>query len=175
MNRLARFALPSLARAVAFRPLARASTPLLTAPSRLATTGPAGHSDLDPTLANYPMPADLDPSAKNDYEKYVSFWRAHFQNLQDDFELERGLNHIFSTDWVPSVEVIADALRAAREQNTFATAVRTLEALKGKTSSEQQYQSYIKDLTPLLEELGIVDKEGLGHFEFVREKRWWME
>lgn len=124
---------------------------------------------LDPTAH------DLDPSDKSAYEKYVSFWRRHFQTAEDDFELERGLNHIFSTDWVPSVEVIADALRASRKMNTFATAVRILEALEGKAHNKGQYDQYIKELKPLLEELGVVEKKDLGAFEFVREKRWWME
>ncbi|KAI8918579.1 cytochrome c oxidase, subunit VA/VI [Powellomyces hirtus] len=168
MNRIARIA-PVLRQAIAVRP----AVPFQV---RTATTeGPAGHSNLDKTVANYPTAHDLDPTNKSDYEKYVTYWRQHFQAVEDDFELERGLNHIFSTDWVPSVEVIGDALRAARQQNSFATAVRTIEALKNKTHSEKQYVHYIDALKPLMNELGLVEKEQLGTFEFVREKRWWME
>ncbi|KAJ3146527.1 Cytochrome c oxidase subunit 6 [Geranomyces variabilis] len=143
--------------------------------SATSSTGPAGHSSLDPTITNYPTAHDLDPNAKNDYDKYVSYWRKHFQTVEDDFELERGLNHIFATDWVPSADVIADALRAARAQNSFATAVRTLEALQSKTHNDKQYQQYLQELRPLLNELGIPEKKELGTFAFVREKRWWME
>ncbi|KAJ3010661.1 Cytochrome c oxidase subunit 6 [Thoreauomyces humboldtii] len=142
----------------------------------LATqSGPASHSHLDTTISNYPTAHDLDPSNKSDYEKYVTYWRKHFQAVEDDFELERGLNHIFSTDWVPSVDVISDALKAARQQNSFATAIRTLEALKSKTQSEKQYKQYLDELKPLMTELGLVEKHELGTFEYVREKRWWME
>ncbi|TPX67679.1 hypothetical protein SpCBS45565_g03535 [Spizellomyces sp. 'palustris'] len=137
--------------------------------------GPALHTDLDATLANYPTAHDLDPSEKSDYDKYVTYWRRHFQSVEDDFELERGLNHIFATDWVPSVDVISDALQATRKLNSFATAVRVLEALEGKAHSKDQYANYLKELKPLLEELGVVEKKDLGAFDFVREKRWWME
>ncbi|KAJ3182196.1 Cytochrome c oxidase subunit 6 [Gaertneriomyces sp. JEL0708] len=138
-------------------------------------SGPAGHTSLDPTIANYPTAHDLDPADKSSYEKYVSYWRRHFQEVEDDFELERGLNHIFATDWVPSLEVIQDALQASRKINTFATAVRILEALENKVSSRSQYDQYLKALQPLLSELGVVPKNDLGQFDFVREKRWWEE
>ncbi|KAI8593303.1 cytochrome c oxidase, subunit VA/VI [Geranomyces variabilis] len=176
MTRLFRLA-PVAARAVAFSPIARptALRAMSTATAATSSSGPSGHSSLDPTISAYPTAHDLDPNEKNDYEKYVGFWRKHFQTLEDDFELERGLNHIFATDWVPSVEVIGDALRAARAQNSFATAVRTLEALQSKAHNDKQYQQYVKELQPLLTELGIVEKKDLGSFEFVREKRWWME
>ncbi|KAI8916636.1 cytochrome c oxidase, subunit VA/VI, partial [Powellomyces hirtus] len=169
MNRLFRLA-PVLSRAMAVRPVVARSAAI-----RSMAGGPASHSNLDATIANYPTAHDLDPTSKNDYDKYVTYWCKHFQTVEDDFELERGLNHIFATDWVPSVEVIGDALRAARAQNSFATAVRTLEALKSKAHNEKQYQQYIDALKPLLTELGIPEKKDLGTFEFVREKRWWME
>ncbi|KAI9101932.1 cytochrome c oxidase, subunit VA/VI [Phlyctochytrium arcticum] len=137
--------------------------------------GPAHHSNLDSTVANYPTAHDLDPSNKSDYEKYVTHWRSHFQSVEDDFELERGLNHIFATDWVPSTDVIADALKAARKLNTFATAVRIMEALDGKCHSADQYSKYMDSLKPLLEELGVGELKALGDFDFVREKKWHMQ
>ncbi|KAJ3005327.1 Cytochrome c oxidase subunit 6 [Thoreauomyces humboldtii] len=172
MNRLVRrLAPPVLCRAIPARPAS-----LAFARRSLATqSGPGSHTNLDTTISNFPTAHDLDPSNKSDYDKYVTYWRKHFQSVEDEFELERGLNHIFSTDWVPSLDVISDALKAARHQNSFATAVRTIEALKSKTHSEKQYKQYIENLKPLMTELGIVEKEDLGAFEHVREKRWWME
>ena len=73
------------------------------------------------------------------------------------------------------MDVISDALRAARKMNTFATAVRVLEALEGKAHSKDQYQQYLKELKPLLEEMGVTEVKDLGNFELVREKRWWEE
>ena len=73
---------------------------------------------------------DLDPADKKDYDAYVSQWLSHFQSCSDDFELERGLNHIFGADWVPSYEVIVEALKASRRLDTFATSVRILEGLE---------------------------------------------
>ncbi|KAJ3092376.1 Cytochrome c oxidase subunit 6 [Quaeritorhiza haematococci] len=124
-----------------------------------------------PSVRSYAT--DLDPANKKDYDAYVQKWSQHFQTLDDDFELERGLNHIFAADWVPSVEVLTEAFRAARRLNTFATSVRILEALENKVESKKQYTEYLKELKPLLEELGVPERKELGEYQFVREKKWW--
>lgn len=113
----------------------------------------------------------MSPSNKKDYDSFVSQWHSHFKSVDEDFELERGLNHIFAADWVPSVEVIEEALKASRRLNTFATAVRILEALEDKVYKKDQYQTYLRELKPLLEEYGIVDKNGLGVFLPYRERK----
>ncbi|KAJ3098471.1 Cytochrome c oxidase subunit 6 [Phlyctochytrium planicorne] len=118
---------------------------------------------------------ELDPSNKKDYDAYVSHWRSHFQSVDDDFELERGLNQIFAQDWAPSVELIEDAIKASRRLNTFATAVRILEALEHKVHKKSQYEAYVAHLKPLLDELGVVDKHGLGEIKSVRQKLWWAD
>ncbi|KAI9098770.1 cytochrome c oxidase, subunit VA/VI [Phlyctochytrium arcticum] len=171
MNRLARLSF-RLSRVAVSTPRV---IPSLVSFRRAASSGPALHTNFDTTISNYPTAHDLDPSDKSDYEKYVTYWRGHFEKVEDDFELERGLNHIFATDWVPSVEVIAEALRASRKLNTYATAVRILEALEGKAHGKDQYQNYLKELKPLLEELGVSDLKELGEFDFVREKKWHMQ
>jgi cytochrome c oxidase subunit 5a len=99
----------------------------------------------------------------------------HFKSVEDDFELERGLNHIFAADWVPSVELIAEALKASRRLDTFATAVRILEGLEEKAYKKEQYQQYIRHLSPLLTELGIVEKKDIGEFKIYRDRNPWME
>lgn len=102
--------------------------------------------------------SDLNPANKKDYDSFVNQWHTHFKVCDDDFELERGLNHIFAADWVPSVEVIEEAIKATRRLNTFATAVRILEALEEKAYKKEQYQQYLDELKPMLEEYGIIDK-----------------
>lgn len=97
--------------------------------------------------------------SKSEYAAYVDQWMTHFTTCDDDFELERGLNHIFAADWVPSVEVLAEAIKASRRLNSFATAVRVLEALEGKVSTAAQYDQYISVLKPLLNELGVPEKK----------------
>ncbi|KAH6570696.1 hypothetical protein BASA62_004206 [Batrachochytrium salamandrivorans] len=102
-------------------------------------------------------------------------WMKHFTNLEDDFELERGLNHIFAADWVPSVELIAEALKASRRLNTFPTAVRVLEGLEEKAYKAEQYQAYLRELKPLLEDLGIPERKDLGKFDIIRDRNPWTE
>lgn len=117
---------------------------------------------------------DLDPANSKDYNAYVQLWQSHFSTCEDDFELERGLNHIFSADWVPSYEVVVEAIKASRRLNTFATAVRILEALENKVENKVQYEAYIKELRPVLDELGIPERKELGEFKAVRDpSRWW--
>ena len=117
--------------------------------------------------------SELSPSNKKDYDAYVQKWHKHFATCDDDFELERGLNHIFAADWVPSVEVLAEALKASRRLNTFATAVRILEGLEGKVYKKEQYAAYLAELKPLLEELGVPQKSELGDFVVVRDRKLW--
>ena len=116
---------------------------------------------------------ELDPANKKDYDAYVQKWHKHFSTCEDDFELERGLNHIFAADWVPSVEVISEAIKASRRLNTLATAIRILDGLEQKAYKKEQYAAYISELKPLLEEFGIPQKSELGNFEVVRERKPW--
>ncbi len=116
--------------------------------------------------------ADLDPGNKADYDAYVAQWHRHFKQCGDLYELERGLSHIFAADWVPSVEVLAEALRASRRLHAFPVAVRIVEALEQKVDKVAQYQEYLKALGPLMQELGVPEKKELGAFDFVMEKRW---
>ncbi|ORY41373.1 cytochrome c oxidase subunit E [Rhizoclosmatium globosum] len=117
----------------------------------------------------------LDPASSKDYDAYVSEWTAHFQSCQDDFELERGLNQIFAQDWCPQVELVGEAIKAARRMDSFATTVRILEAVEHKVHKKEQYQQYLNVLAPLLNELGVVDKHALGEFKTVRQKVWWAD
>ena len=84
-------------------------------------------------------------------DRYVTF----FQNAQDLFEVQRGLNNCFAHDLVPAPSVVEAAVRAARRVNDYATAVRVFEGIKEKVENKQQYQAYLDELKPLREELGM--------------------
>ena len=83
-------------------------------------------------------------------ERYVKF----FQEAEDLFEVQRGLNNCFAHDLVPSTSVVEAALRAARRVNDYATAVRVFEGVREKVENKSQYQAYVDELKPLREELG---------------------
>ncbi len=83
-------------------------------------------------------------------ERYVNF----FQNAEDLFEVQRGLNNCFAHDLVPSPAVIEAAVRAARRVNDYATAVRIFEGVSEKVENVAQYKAYLEELKPLREELG---------------------
>ena len=83
-------------------------------------------------------------------ERYVQF----FQQAQDLFEVQRGLNNCFSHDLVPAPSVIEAALRAARRVDDYATAVRVFEGVKEKVENKQQYQAYLDELKGVRQELG---------------------
>lgn len=84
-------------------------------------------------------------------ERYVKF----FQNAEDLFEVQRGLNNCFAHDLVPSTAVVEAAVRAARRVNDYATAVRVFEGIKEKVENKSQYQAYVEELKPLRDELGM--------------------
>lgn len=88
-------------------------------------------------------------------ERYVQF----FQNAEDLFEVQRGLNNCFAHDLVPATSVVEAAIRAARRVNDYATAVRVFEGIKEKVENKSQYQAYVDELKPLREELGLLLKE----------------
>ncbi|KAL9716736.1 Cytochrome c oxidase subunit 6 [Leucoagaricus gongylophorus] len=90
-------------------------------------------------------------------ERYVHF----FQNAEDLFEVQRGLNNCFAHDLVPSTTVVEAAVRAARRVNDYATAIRIFEGVKEKVENKEQYELYLQELQPLREELGLVLKEEL--------------
>ncbi|KAG2194889.1 hypothetical protein INT46_005491 [Mucor plumbeus] len=99
-----------------------------------------------------------DESFESFTERYVKF----FDNVEDLFELQRGLNNAFAYDLVPATSVIESALRASRRVNDFATGVRVFEGLKDKVENEQQYKEYLNELEPVRKELGLLTREELA-------------
>ncbi|KAF9579738.1 Cytochrome c oxidase subunit 6 [Lunasporangiospora selenospora] len=91
-------------------------------------------------------------------ERFVKF----FNECDDLFELQRGLNNAFGYDLVPPTSVIEAALKAARRVDDYSTAVRIFEGVKAKTGSDALYKQYLDELAPLKAELGIETKEELG-------------
>ncbi|KAG0273260.1 Cytochrome c oxidase subunit 6 [Linnemannia gamsii] len=96
------------------------------------------------------------------FEDYSARFVKFFDNVDDLFELQRGLNNAFGYDLVPSTPVIEAALKAARRVNDYPTAVRILEGLKAKANNEALYKQYLEELAPIRAELGVDSKEELG-------------
>ncbi|KAG5338542.1 hypothetical protein E4T56_gene18610 [Termitomyces sp. T112] len=99
--------------------------------------------------------------AQESYESFSERYVKFFQNAEDLFEVQRGLNNCFAHDLVPSPSVVEAALRASRRVNDFSTAVRIFEGIKEKVENKQQYQAYLEELKGIREELGINTKEEL--------------
>ncbi|TEB32509.1 COX5A-domain-containing protein [Coprinellus micaceus] len=99
--------------------------------------------------------------AQETFEQFTDRYVKFFQQAEDLFEVQRGLNNCFAHDLVPSPEVITAAVQAARRVNCYATAVRIFEGVKEKVENKSQYDAYVQDLKPLREELGIQLKEEL--------------
>jgi hypothetical protein len=77
-----------------------------------------------------------------------------FNQAEDVFEVQRGLNNCFAHDLVPAPSVIEAAVRAARRVDDFATAVRIFNGVKVKVENKKQYQQYLDELKGVREELG---------------------
>ncbi|KAH8836108.1 COX5A, subunit VA of cytochrome c oxidase [Flagelloscypha sp. PMI_526] len=99
--------------------------------------------------------------AQESFEAFSARYVSFFQNAEDLFELQRGLNNCFAHDLVPSVEVVEAALRASRRVNDYSTAVRIFEGIKEKVENKSQYEAYLEELKGVKEELGIDTKEEL--------------
>ncbi|KAJ7083348.1 COX5A-domain-containing protein [Mycena belliarum] len=119
-----------------------------------------------PTVARSVLPAVVRARSYSDHpqetfesftERYVNF----FNQAEDIFEVQRGLNNCFAHDLVPAPSVIEAAVRASRRVDDFATAVRVFNGVKVKVENKTQYKDYIEELKGLREELGITLEEEL--------------
>ncbi|KAG6916863.1 hypothetical protein DXG01_004844 [Tephrocybe rancida] len=99
--------------------------------------------------------------AQESYESFSERYVKFFENAEDLFEVQRGLNNCFAHDLVPSTSVVEAALRASRRVNDYSTAVRIFEGIKEKVENKEQYQAYLDELKGIREELGINTKEEL--------------
>lgn len=95
-------------------------------------------------------------------QEFTSKWTAFFQEAEDLFEVQRGLNNCFGYDIVPPAPVVEAALKAARRMNDFATAERILCGIRDKVETPKQYKQYLEYFKPLMDELGVVAPEELG-------------
>ena len=96
------------------------------------------------------------------FEDFTKRYVAFFDQVEDLFELQRGLNNCFAYDLVPAPEICESAIKASRRVNDFSTAVRIFEGIKEKVENQGQYDQYLDALKPLREELGIPTKEELS-------------
>lgn len=105
--------------------------------------------------------------AQESYESFSDRYVKFFENAEDLFEVQRGLNNCFAHDLVPSPSVIEAALRASRRVNDFSTAVRIFEGIKEKVENKQQYQAYLDELKGVREELGMSQHDFFSSFSHV--------
>ncbi|CAE6399292.1 unnamed protein product [Rhizoctonia solani] len=124
------------------RPIARTATPVVRMGSVRAMSGSHAHEN-------------------ESFESFSARYEQFFGQVQDLFELQRGLNNCFAYDLVPSTGVIEAALRAARRVNDYSTAVRIFEGIREKVENKGQYEAYLNELKGVREELGIDTKEEL--------------
>lgn len=95
--------------------------------------------------------------------EFEAKWTKFFTSeAYDQFELQRGLNHSFHFDIVPTIPVLEAALRACRKLNDLAAAMRIFGALRQKCSDDAQYEEYVKYLEPIKKELGVSAPEDIG-------------
>lgn len=114
----------------------------------------AGHYKRALEYSTNPFPTVLE---------YESRWTEFFAtSAYDQFELQRGLNHAFSYDIVPTVPVLEAALRACRRLNDYAAAMRVFGALRQKCATDKEYEEYVKHLEPIKQELGVSAPEDIG-------------
>ncbi|KAJ7192966.1 COX5A-domain-containing protein [Mycena pura] len=95
------------------------------------------------------------------FESFTQRFVDFFNQAEDIFEVQRGLNNCFAHDLVPAPSVIEAAVRASRRVDDFATAVRVFNGVKVKVENKKQYQEYVEELKGLREELGITLEEEL--------------
>ncbi|CAE6517351.1 unnamed protein product [Rhizoctonia solani] len=117
------------------RPIARTATPVVRMGSVRAMSGSHAHEN-------------------ESFESFSARYEQFFGQVQDLFELQRGLNNCFAYDLVPSTGVIEAALRAARRVNDYSTAVRIFEGIREKVENKGQYEAYLNELKGVREELG---------------------
>ncbi|CAG8533653.1 1544_t:CDS:2 [Paraglomus occultum] len=96
------------------------------------------------------------------FEAFTDRYVKYFENAEDLFDLQRGLNNCFAYDLVPAVPIIEAALNAARRMDDYSTAVRIFEGLKQKVENQQQYNLYLEELKPLKDKLGILTAEEMS-------------
>ncbi|EGT36785.1 CBN-CCO-2 protein [Caenorhabditis brenneri] len=100
----------------------------------------------------------------------------------DGWEVRKALTELHDYDVIPDPKVVEAGLRACRRVNDFALAVRFLEAIKIKCGSQKNrdtiYGYIVKQVEPVLKELGIDTPEQLGYGEpefFVPQPEYWWE
>ncbi|CCO29813.1 cytochrome c oxidase subunit Va [Rhizoctonia solani AG-1 IB] len=117
------------------RPITRTATPVVRMAGVRAMSGSHDHEN-------------------ESFESFSARYEQFFGQVQDLFELQRGLNNCFAYDLVPSPGVIEAALRAARRVNDYSTAVRIFEGIKEKVENKGQYDAYLNELKGVRQELG---------------------
>uniref|UniRef100_A0A8R1HXC8 Cytochrome c oxidase subunit 5A, mitochondrial n=1 Tax=Caenorhabditis japonica TaxID=281687 RepID=A0A8R1HXC8_CAEJA len=100
----------------------------------------------------------------------------------DGWEVRKAFTELHDYDVIPDPKVVEAGLRACRRVNDFALAVRFLEAIKIKCGTQKNrdtiYAYIVKQVEPVLKELGIDTPEQLGYNEpefFIPQPEFWWE
>ncbi|CAG8509130.1 7412_t:CDS:2 [Acaulospora morrowiae] len=128
----------------------------------LTNNSVTGHSYIGRALLSKGVRFYSGPPEAESFEVFTERYVKFFDNVDDRFELQRGLNNCFAHDLVPAPSVIEASLKAARRVNDYSTAVRIFEGIKYKVDNEGIYNQYLEELKPVKDELGILTKEELG-------------
>ncbi|KAK6741878.1 hypothetical protein RB195_009630 [Necator americanus] len=100
----------------------------------------------------------------------------------DGWEVRKALTELHDYDVIPDPKIVEAGLRACRRVNDFSLCVRFLEAIKIKCGSKKNreviYSYIIKEVKPVLDELGISTPEELGYDKpelFIPQPDYWWE
>ncbi|XP_062564898.1 cytochrome c oxidase subunit 5A, mitochondrial [Armigeres subalbatus] len=99
-------------------------------------------------------------------EEFDARYVAYFSRSNiDHWEARKGMNDLLGMDLVPEPKVIVAALKACRQLNDYALAIRFLEGCKDKCGSQvnEIYPYLLQEIRPTLTELGIETPEELGY------------
>ncbi|KAL6727817.1 hypothetical protein Aduo_009660 [Ancylostoma duodenale] len=116
-------------------------------------------------------------------EKFDKHFIDYFNRPEiDGWEVRKALTELHDYDVIPDPKVVEAALRACRRVNDFSLCVRFLEAIKIKCGSKKNreiiYNYIIKEVKPVLDELGISTPEELGYDKpelFIPQPDYWWE
>ncbi|KAK1118427.1 hypothetical protein K0M31_015126 [Melipona bicolor] len=109
--------------------------------------------------ASHDEPEESEEEFNKQYVNYLSR-----PNI-DHWEIRRVWNKLAGMDLVPDPVIICAALKACRQLNDFALAIRILEIVKDKCGNRlnEIYPYILQEIRPTLDELGVNTPEELGY------------
>merc|ERR1711915_399551 len=82
----------------------------------------------------------------------------------DGWEVRKAMNDLAGTDLIPEPKIIIAALKACRQVNDIALAIRFIESVQNKCGSNKDIFPYLmQEVGPTMKELGIPTLQELGY------------